>query len=108
MRQYNRFLVGKTDQFDPGNYLTVDDEIIGINEGTVHLSSSFKGDIIVSFLKDHLLQTEWIKDNPELTDLVSSGSLFTGTIAALFESCRDSPAFRQQLEVYLLKKFSAQ
>jgi hypothetical protein len=44
--------------------------------------------------------------NPGLTTLVTSGSLFTGSIEALFESCRNNLAFRQELENYLKEKFS--
>jgi hypothetical protein len=37
--------------------------------------------------------------------MVTSGSLLKGNIESLFESCRGNPAFRQDLETYLKKKF---
>lgn len=72
-----------------------------------NLPSSFKPAIILSYLKDHSLQNDWIKVQPELTELVIGGSLFTGATEALFESCRHGhPVFRQQLELYLKKSLA--
>jgi len=105
MKQYNKYLVRPTDQFDPVNFSSVTDEIQLINEETVSLPPLFKVEILISFLKGHSLENHWNKANPELTDLVSSGSLFKGNIESLFESCRSNPAFRQDLETYLKKEF---
>ena len=105
MKQYNKYLVRSTDQFDPANFSSIDDEIQLINEGTVSLPPFFKVEILVSFLKDHSLENNWTEANPELTDLVTSGSLFKGNIESLFESCRSNPAFHRDLETYLKKEF---
>lgn len=106
MRQYNQYPVRDTDHFDPEYFPAVSDEVIKINLLTEHLPALLKAGMIVSFLKDHSLQTDWVKANPELADLVTSGSLFTGTTEFLFESCRDNLPFRQQLEIYLMNRFS--
>ncbi len=105
MKQYNKYLVRSTDQFDPVNFSSVTDEIQLINEETVNLPPLFKVEILVSFLKDHSVENNWTKANPELADLVTSGSLLKGNIESLFESCRSNPAFRQDLETYLKKEF---
>ena len=105
MKQYNKYLVRSTDQFDPVNFSSVTDEIQLINEETVSLPPLFKVEILISFLKDHSVENNWTKANPELTDLVTSGSLLKGNIESLFESCRSNPAFRQDLETYLKKEF---
>ncbi len=105
MRQYNKFLIKNTDQFDPEYYSSVNDEVLTINELTKHLPSPAKAEIIVSFLKDHFLKNDWLKTNSELTDLITSGSLFTGSIESLFESCRENPVFREHLEEYLIEMF---
>jgi hypothetical protein len=105
MKQYNKYLVRSTDQFDPVNFSSVTEEIQLINEETASLPPLFKVEILLSFLKGHSLENNWTKANPELTDLVASGSLFKGSIESLFESCRSNPAFRQDLETYLKKEF---
>jgi len=105
MKQYNKYLIRSTDQFDPVNFSSLDDEIHLINEGTASLPPFFKVDILVSFLKGHSLENDWTKANPELTDLVTSGSLLKGNIKSLFESCRSNPVFQRDLETYLKKEF---
>jgi hypothetical protein len=105
MKQYNKYLVRSTDQFDPVNFSSVTDEIQIINEETVRLPPLFKVEILISFLKDHSVEDNLTRANPALTDLVTSGSLLKGNIESLFESCRSNPAFRQDLETYLKKEF---
>lgn len=105
MKHYNKYLVRSTDQFDPVNFSSITDEIQLINEGTVSIPPFFKAEILISFLKDHSLEDDWTKANPELTDLVTSGSLLKGNIKSLFESCHSNPVFRQDFETYLKKEF---
>lgn len=105
-RQYNKYLVGVADRFDPNNYSSIYEEIRMINEKTDTFPLYFKVEMIISFLKDHSLQSNWIEANPELTQLVTSQTLFTGSIESLFDSCRNNPGFRQDLETYLRGKFS--
>jgi hypothetical protein len=106
MFQYNKYLVKENDQFDPTEFPFVEEEMTIIREKTEHLPQFFKPEMIVSFLKDHSLANEWIKKNPELTELITSGALSARNIESLFESCRDRPFFRQQMEQYLKKVFS--
>jgi len=106
MRKYNKFLIKNTDQFDPEYFLSVSEEVANIKERTEHSPSPFKAEIIVSFLKDHSLENDWMKANPDLTELVTSGLLFSGCIESLFDSCRENPVFRQHLEIYLTKQFA--
>jgi hypothetical protein len=107
MKRYNKFLVRSTDQFDPVNFSSVTDEIQLISEEIVNLPPFFKVEILLSFLKDHSIDENLTKANPELTGLVTSGSLFKGSIESLFESCRSNPAFREDLETYLKKEFES-
>ena len=105
MKHYNKYLVRSTDQFDPLNFSSITDEIQLINEGTVSIPPFFKAEILISFLKDHSLEDDWTKANPELTDLITSGALLKGNIKSLFESCHSNPVFRQDFETYLKKEF---
>src|SRR5688572_8064906 len=106
MKHYNKYLIGASDQFDPANYLSVEDEIRTINEKTNDVSSSFKVDIIVSYLKNHSLQNDWVDTNPQLTTLVISGTLFDVHIESLFDSSRNNVKFRADFESYLQEKLS--
>ena len=106
MKQYNKYLVSTHDKFMPEGFSSICDEVQNIREKTINFPAFYKAEIIVSFLKDHYLQNNWIDANPDLTVLVSSGELFTGNIESLFESCRNNPGFRKDLEDYLTESFT--
>ncbi len=105
-RHHDNKLIGPTERFIPGNYTAVVEEISLINEKTDSIPIHFKQEIIISFMKDHSLRNKWIDANPELIKLVTSQSLFTGAIESLFDSCRNNPVFRQDLEAYLKNKLT--
>lgn len=106
MKHFPKYLIKTTDKFDPEYFSSINEEVTSVNTQVESLPPFFKPEILVSFLKDHSLQSDWLKANPELVTLVTSGSLFTGNIEALFESAKDNPGFRQDLESYLLVQFS--
>ena len=106
MHQYSKYLISKTDHFDPDYFSSVSEEVDAINERVEYNSAIFRVEMIISFLKDHSLKKEWVEANPALADKINSGALFTGKIESLFESCRNNPDFMQQLEIYLTKRFS--
>ena len=106
MKKYSKYLIGATDIFDPAAYPSLTEEITMINNKTQAVPGHFKADIIVSFLKDHSIQTSWVASNPHLARLVASKELFSGTIESLFESCKDNPGFVENLELYLKERLS--
>lgn len=101
MKHYEKYLILSTDSFDPANFSFVADEIRIINGKTENVSSVFKSDIIISFLKDHSLKKHWIDQNPQLTEMMTMGILSAGGTEALFASCINNPVFRQDLENYV-------
>lgn len=101
MKHYDKYLILPADLFDPANFSFVADEIRIINEKTENVSSVFKSDIIISFLKDHSLKKHWIEQNPQLTEMMTSGILLAGGTEVLFASCINNPVFRQDLENYV-------
>jgi hypothetical protein len=106
MKHFPKYLIKTTDKFAPEYFSSIDEEVTSVNDQVEFLPSLFKPEILVSFLKDHSIQNDWLKANPALVTLVTSGTLFTGNIEALFESARSNPAFRQDLEGYLLVQFT--
>jgi hypothetical protein len=102
MSYYYKDLVN---EFDQANYPLIEEEIQLINKKSADYPLYFKVEMIISFLKDHCLQTSWVKANLQLAGLVTSGTLFTGHIESLFESCRNNAIFRKELESHLKRKF---
>ncbi|MGN6493150.1 MAG: hypothetical protein ACTHLE_14215 [Agriterribacter sp.] len=101
MKHYEKYLILPTDLFDPANFSFVAEELRIINEKTESVSSVFKSDIIISFLKYHSLKRHWIDQNPQLTKMMTSGILLAVGTEALFASCINNPVFRQDLENYV-------
>lgn len=106
MKQYEQYLIGSLDIFEPGNYPAVNAEIINVNQKTADSPRFYKEEIIISFLKNHSLRNDWIDANPQLTKLVTSGQLFTGNIESLFEACRGNKVFSADLENHLTERFA--
>ena len=106
MLEYPKYLVKEGDRFEAETFSSILDEMMTLKEQTRNVSPAFKADILVSFLKDQSLDNNWIKANPELTKLVSAGSLSTANIKTLFECCRNKPFFRNQMEEFLKQSFS--
>jgi len=105
MKQYKKYLIRLTDLFDVNNFPAVADEVRSIKEKITNKPPSLKIEILISFLKDHSLEEDWISANPGLTEFITSGVLFTGDIEALFDSSKNNPTFRDEFEKFLRKEF---
>lgn len=106
MYNHKTYTIKNDDQFEPDHFPVIKYEMLKVLQQSEQLSGVFKAEMIVSFLKDHSLQNEWIQANPALTTLMLSNTLFDGSTTSLFDACRDNLLFRKQLETYLLKILS--
>jgi hypothetical protein len=106
MRHYNKYLIRSTDQFRPEDFPSLEEEVQIIHERTREYPSHLKAGIIVSYLKDHTPAFNEESMDPGLREMLKAGTLFTGTIKALFESSRENQSFGKQLENYLLNRLS--
>jgi hypothetical protein len=107
MTLVNQFYdVKEGDNFVPSSYTEVEKELMLIRRGIDHTHSMFKGEIVVSYFKDHCLKSAWIKDYPELTELITSRLFKSTHLELLFESCRNKSVFRLSLEDHIRNIFS--
>lgn len=106
MKKYSHYLILANQKFDPSAFLPIEEEIEKINALTTSVSPVLKGEILLSFLKDHSISKDWINRNQQLAEMASSGVLFTGDIESLFESAKSNSAFTTDLENYLREKFT--
>jgi hypothetical protein len=106
MFQYRRYNIRNTDQFRPDDFPKIMDELSEINNGIAGLPGVHKGDIIVSFLKDQSIKTDWLNANPALAGLITSRHFETTHLESLFESCRINNQFTEEMEVYIRKYMS--
>lgn len=106
MSLYKKYLVRNSDKFDPDYYTFVAMDLDMMIDQIKNVSPDFKSEIIITCLKNHCLQNEWVAANPELARLVTSKSVYSSNIESLFESCQNNAAFRLQLETYLKGKLA--
>jgi hypothetical protein len=101
---YNRYNVNSGDAFQRELYPNVINELEEIGRNTSRMSSDFKNEIIISFLKDHSLQVDWIAKNPKVAKFMTSRSVCTSHLESLFQSCRGNDSFLSGFEEFVKKK----
>lgn len=106
MSLYNQYNVSDTDKFNSSDYPEVVGELAALNKNISHLPVDHKTDMIISYLKDHCLDTAWIHSNPALAKLITSNSFATSQIESFFESCRKNVTFLTDFETYITQVFS--
>jgi len=93
--------IGEMNVFKATDYPSLSAEVHQVITDVRHTPVYYKSDIIISFLRDHSMKTEWIEANPVLAKIILSGSLVTKHIESLFDACRWNKPFRTQFERYL-------
>ena len=100
----HRYMISVDDQFQQNAFPDVVSEVEDIHRNTFRMSSTFKSDIVISFLKDHRLETHWVDKNPKLVKFMTSRSLATAHIESLFDSCRGNIPFLVGFEAFIKRQ----
>jgi hypothetical protein len=82
-------------------YPDVVKELDGLGRGFAGMHGDHKADIVISFLKDHSIRSEWLGTNTALVRSLTSGSPGAPHLEALFISCKGNPTFLKGLEDYI-------
>lgn len=98
---FNKYNIKPTDRFNQNQYPEIVQEITQIHRGVAEVHETNKNDIVVSFLKDHCIKTAWLDGNVETTRIMRSGTVTSGHIESLFDSCRYNSGFSNDLEQYI-------
>jgi hypothetical protein len=102
MSVYNNYHIKEGDRFAAEDFPLVVSELRILSQGISHIPATGKGEMIVSFVKDHALNSEWVKENPTLSGLITSRVFPTSNIESLFDSCRGNITFKEQLQDYIM------
>ena len=102
---FQKFLIRNTSQFIPSDFPQLEESLREVVAQLARKWEGPKADMILSFVKDHSLPSQEVEDYPELAKLISTGSLPLYVMESLFESSRQHPLFRKQLEHYIKEYF---
>jgi hypothetical protein len=105
MFKYQKYLIKKTDQFNPSNYPGIEENLKLIASKTSDKLTNFKTEMLLSFAKGHSIKIEYANDNPQLAEMISSRTLAVKDLEELFESSRNNPGFQKSLEKYVKEWF---
>ena len=101
---YQKFSVSETAHFVPSEFPQL--------EATIHqlvkrLANEpiIKIEMVLSFVKDHCIQSAQVKDHPGLASLISGQTLPLELLEALFEAGKNNSVFRNQLEDHIRSLF---
>jgi len=103
MLMYKKYRIKADDEFRPGDFPKVINELDALLVFIASLPVVYKKEILLSFLKKQSLHDDWITANPELTSLVSSGVFTTDHLESLFDACKQNKQFHQEYEDYICK-----
>ena len=106
MFQYKKYLISKTDSFEPTQFPNVVNELNMLIKNLTSSGIAYKEDILISYFKKNSLEADWIMANPDLSTLVSSGVFATTHLEALFECSEGNKEFQKQYENYLRKSLA--
>jgi hypothetical protein len=95
-----------TDRFLDTLYPHVMGEIVIICKHLKEIPGNRKAEIVISFLKDHCIRTEWINDNDYVVKFITSNTLKTEHIEALFNGCQNNREFVNDFERCITASFA--
>lgn len=90
--------VTENHKFDLQFYPEVQRELAIISNHLKQMTGDHKAEIVISFLKDHCIRTEWFKENDDVIKLITSRLLRTEHIEALFKGCKTNHIFINDFE----------
>lgn len=102
------YQVSATDTFNASDYPQLAEELAALTLGIRFMPGYGKVQATVSFLKDHSINTDFVRANPVLVDMIRFGRFKTGCIELMFESCRNNPVFMKDFEKYVYESLNEQ
>lgn len=103
----SRYRIKDDDQFVPIEFPQIEEDVDLIVASMANWPTPQKTEMLLSFVKDHSMRSEWVSTNPELADMICTKTLPIKNLEALFASSTKNLLFRKQLEDYVTEKFGA-
>lgn len=101
MSMYQKFLIRETDHFNPAQFPQLQASLEKIVEQLNREPAAPKAEMLLSFVKDHSISSQYVQDHPSVASLISTKALPLGVLEDLFEASRNNPTFKRQLEEHI-------
>jgi hypothetical protein len=101
MFTYKKYTIKDSDSFIAAHYAGMEENLAQMSLMLAKLPSNHRKEMVLSFLKNHSMKTAWVEANPGLAEMITSKELPLGDLEALFESSRNNPSFRHDLEMHV-------
>lgn len=98
---YHKFQVGEADRFDAAHFPALQESLSDISGLLAGEPGGAAADMLLSFVKDHSINSQLVASHPRLATLISTKELPLGEMEGLFEASRKNPTFRLELETYI-------
>ncbi|RYG51504.1 MAG: hypothetical protein EOO01_08390 [Chitinophagaceae bacterium] len=98
---YHKFLIGEVDHFDAAQYPELQKSLVNISGKLAREPNGLAADMLLSFVKDHRINSQLVMNHPELAALISTKELPLGIMEDLFDASRKNPSFSQELESHI-------
>jgi hypothetical protein len=94
------------DNFNEAKYPEVVHEVEELSRHFSLVPGNHKSDIVISYLKDHCIKTEYLLTNKRVVEKIVFGAVGTFYTEALFSSSRGHSLFVEDLEDFIKTNFS--
>jgi hypothetical protein len=98
---HHKFQIESADQFLPSQFPQLEISLGQIMAQLAEGPAGPKAEMILSFVKNHSINSQQVKDFPELAHLISSQFAPLHVMENLFEASRQNKVFTKQLEDYV-------
>jgi hypothetical protein len=102
---YQKFSIAHSDHFIPSEFPQLQASIQQVIE-QLTTEPDIKTEMVLSFVKDHRIDSKLVKDHPKLAGLISTKSLPLQGMEDLFEAASKNPVFKKELEEHIRNCFT--
>ena len=93
--------IGNADHFIPSRFPQLADSLQQVAAQLAKHPPGPQLEMILSFVKDHRIDSKQAGEYPALADLISTKAIPLHVMETLFESARQNHLFKKQLEEYI-------
>jgi hypothetical protein len=101
MQDDPKFSESHNGQFQVMNFPEVAQELYAIKEKTKHLQSDDKGPMVISYLRDHMIDSDLVSRHGELVKIITSRATQVSSMEQLFVKFKGDSSLLTSFETYL-------